>query len=140
MGAQVHRSARALPDDGRLFMFYGGGYNNEPQQIGCAASDDGVRWTRLCDDPRALSSVEAPFDCPSTGSGWQLRAREPFLPDGAPGEWNASESGHPFAFTDHDGQTHPFFQGNNDRGHTWFLSRKRIVWRVGVPFFGVDIA
>ncbi|MCX5759706.1 MAG: hypothetical protein NTU83_14620, partial [Candidatus Hydrogenedentes bacterium] len=32
---------------GRLFMFYGGGYNNEPQQIGCAVSDDGVRWTRL---------------------------------------------------------------------------------------------
>ena len=76
-------------------MFYGGGYNNEPQQIGCAVSDDGVRWTRLSD--------------------------EPFLPNGAPGEWNASESGHPFAFTDDDGQVHLFFQGNNDMGQTWYL-------------------
>jgi len=87
---------------GRLFMFYGGGYNNEPQQIGCAVSDDGVRWTRLSD--------------------------EPFLPNGAPGEWNASESGHPFVFTDDDGKIHLFFQGNNDMGRTWYLSRKRIAW------------
>jgi predicted GH43/DUF377 family glycosyl hydrolase len=93
--------------DGRLFMFYGGGYNNEPQQIGCAVSDDGVRWARLSD--------------------------EPFLPNGAPGEWNASESGHPFAFTDADGQAYLFFQGNNDLGQTWFLSRKKIVWDVGWP-------
>jgi len=93
--------------DGRLFMFYGGGYNNEPQQIGCAVSDDGVRWTRL--------------------------SNEPFLPNGAPGAWNASESGHPFAFTDDDGRTHLFFQGNNDMGRTWYLSRKEIVWERGVP-------
>jgi predicted GH43/DUF377 family glycosyl hydrolase len=94
--------------DGRLFMFYGGGYNNEPQQIGCAVSDDGVCWTRL--------------------------SAEPFLPNGAPGEWNASESGHPFVFTADDGQTHLFFQGNDDMGRTWWLSRKEIVWRAGVPF------
>lgn len=93
--------------DGRLFMFYGGGYNNEPQQIGCAVSDDGVRWARL--------SVE------------------PLVPNGAAGEWNASESGHPFAFTDDDGQTHLFFQGNNDMGRTWWLSRKRIVWGAARP-------
>jgi sucrose-6-phosphate hydrolase SacC (GH32 family) len=93
--------------DGRLFMFYGGGYNNEPQQIGCAVSDDGVRWTRLSD--------------------------EPFLPNGRPGEWNASESGHPFAFTDDDGQIHLFFQGNADMGQTWWLSRQKIVWTAGTP-------
>jgi len=96
--------------DGRLFMFYGGGYNNEPQQIGCAASEDGVRWTRLSD--------------------------EPFLPNGAPGEWNASESGHPFAFTDSDEQTHLFFQGNNDMGKTWHLARKKITWEAGKPRCG----
>jgi hypothetical protein len=96
--------------DGRLFIFYGGGYNNEPQQIGCAVSDDGVRWTRLSD--------------------------EPFLPNGAPGEWNASESGHPFAFTDDDGQVHLFFQGNSDKGLTWHLSRKKIVWEAGKPRCG----
>jgi predicted GH43/DUF377 family glycosyl hydrolase len=97
---------------GRLFMFYGGAYNNEPQQIGCAVSDDGVRWTRLSD--------------------------EPFLPNGAPGEWNASESGHPFVFTDADGRTHLFFQGNNDMGRSWYLSRKQIVWVRGVPFCDVE--
>lgn len=99
---------------GRLFMFYGGGYNNEPQQIGCAVSDDGVRWTRL--------------------------SAEPFLPNGAPGEWNASESGHPFVFTDDDGQIHLFFQGNNDMGRTWYLSRKGIVWRAGAPVHDIDRA
>lgn len=93
--------------DGRLFMFYGGGYNNEPQQIGCAVSDDGVGWTRLSD--------------------------EPFLPNGAPGAWNASESGHPFVFTDDDGRTHLFFQGNNDMGRTWWLSRKEIGWGEAGP-------
>jgi hypothetical protein len=93
--------------DGRLYMFYGGGYNNEPQQIGCAVSDDGVRWTRLSD--------------------------EPILPNGAPGAWNASESGHPFVFTDADGQMHLFFQGNNDMGRTWWLSRKEIGWERGAP-------
>ena len=110
VGAEVHRGAALCRHDGRLFMFYGGGYNNEPQQIGCAVSDDGVRWTRLSD--------------------------EPFLPNGAPGEWNASESGHPFVFTDDDGQTHLFFQGNNDRGQTWYLSRKKIVWEAGSPRCG----
>jgi beta-xylosidase len=97
---------------GRLFMFYGGAYNNEPQQIGCAVSDDGVRWTRLSD--------------------------EPFLPNGAPGEWNASESGHPFVFTDADGRTYLFFQGNNDMGRSWYLSRTDIVWVRGVPFCDVE--
>jgi hypothetical protein len=32
---------------GRFWMFYGGAYNNRPQQIGCAVSDDGIAWTRL---------------------------------------------------------------------------------------------
>jgi beta-1,2-mannobiose phosphorylase / 1,2-beta-oligomannan phosphorylase len=93
--------------DGRLFMFYGGGYNNEPQQIGCAVSDDGVHWTRLSD--------------------------EPILPNGAPGAWNASESGHPFVFTDVDGRMHLFFQGNADMGKTWQLARKGITWIGGKP-------
>ena len=30
-----------------LFMFYGGGYNNAPQQIGCALSRDGIHWQRI---------------------------------------------------------------------------------------------
>lgn len=86
----------------RLYMFYAGGYNNEPQQIGCAVSEDGIAWKRVSD--------------------------EPVLPNGKPGEWNSSESGHPGVFVDRDGQTHLFFQGNDDRGKTWWLSRTRIRW------------
>jgi hypothetical protein len=90
-----------------LFLFYAGSYNNEPQQIGVATSTDGVRWTRL--------------------------SQEPFLANGRPGEWNSSESGHPGVFVDEDGETHLFYQGNNDGGRTWFLSRARLAWRDGRP-------
>lgn len=90
----------------RLFMFYAGGYNNEPQQIGVAASTDGLHWQRVFD--------------------------RPFLANGRPGEWNASESGHPGVLTDGD-QTWLFFQGNSDRGHTWFLSCLPVDWADGKP-------
>lgn len=93
--------------DGRLFMFYAGGYNNEPQQIGVAVSDDGVRFSRL--------------------------SQEPFLPNGPPGSWNVSESGHPYLFQDDDGQDYLFYQGNNDRGRSWYLSVVPIDWRDGKP-------
>ncbi len=92
---------------GRFFMFYGGAYNNCPQQIGCAVSDDLLTWTRLSD--------------------------QPILPNGQPGSWNSSESGHPFAFTAPDGQVHLFFQGNADMGKTWYLSRVAIDWENGLP-------
>ena len=92
---------------GKLFMFYAGGYNNEPQQIGVASSADGVTWTRL--------------------------SQEPLLQNGKPGEWNASESGHPGVFGDADGATRLFFQGNMDKGKTWFLSNVKIEWKDGRP-------
>jgi hypothetical protein len=88
-------------------MFYAGGYNNEPQQVGVAVSDDGVKWTRLSD--------------------------RPLIPNGAPGEWNASETGHPGVFEDADGKVYLFFQANKDRGKTWFLSWARIGFRDDRP-------
>jgi beta-1,2-mannobiose phosphorylase / 1,2-beta-oligomannan phosphorylase len=88
--------------DDILWMFYAGGYNNEPQQIGVAASRDGVTWTRA--------------------------SAQPLIPNGAPGAWNASESGHPGAFVDRDGRTFLFYQGNRDQGLTWYLSRVEIDW------------
>lgn len=91
----------------RFFLFYGGAYNNAPQQIGCAVSDGGLTWQRLSD--------------------------RPFLPNGRPGEWSASESGHPFVFTAPDGRTWLFYQGNADNGRTWFLSKTEIGWRDGLP-------
>ena len=89
-------------------MFYAGAYNNAPQQIGVAISADAVHWKRLSD--------------------------KPFLPVGAPGTWNGSESGHPGVFTDDDGQAYLFYQGNRDKGTTWYLSCARIRWNAaGIP-------
>ena len=93
--------------NGKLWMFYAGGYNNAPQQIGLVQSDDGIHWTRTSDTP--------------------------FLPNGKPGAWNASESGHPAVFVDDDGSTTLFFQGNNDNGKTWYLSQTAITWENGTP-------
>ncbi len=92
---------------GRLFMFYAGDYNNAPQQIGLAESSDGVHWKRISD--------------------------QPFLPNGMPGEWNSSESGHPHIFSNPHGDDHLFFQGNNDNGKTWFISNIPIGWRKRLP-------
>ncbi len=93
--------------DGRLYMFYAGGYNNQPQQIGVAVSDDGMRFKRLSDTP--------------------------FVPSGKPGSWNASESGHPFLFQDDDGRDYLFYQGNNTGGKSWYLSVVPIEWKAGQP-------
>ncbi|MDD4870100.1 MAG: family 43 glycosylhydrolase [Kiritimatiellae bacterium] len=91
-----------------LYLFYGGGYNNDPQQIGCAVSKDGVHFQRLF--------VDAPL-----------------LANGRPGEWNASESGHPGIFVDDDGQIYLFFQANNDHGRTWFISWVKLGWKDNTP-------
>jgi len=91
-----------------LYLFYGGGYNNDPQQIGCAISRDGISWKRLFD--------------------------QPLVPNGKPGEWNSSESGHPGVLVDEDGQTYLFCQGNNDDGRTWYLSYVKIGWKDEKPF------
>jgi len=90
-----------------LYMFYAGAYNNEPQQIGVARSKDGVHWKRV--------------------------SNTPFLPNGEPGSWNESESGHPAIFKDKDGKTYLFYQGNNDKGKTWFLSKREVVWKNDLP-------
>lgn len=86
----------------KLYMFYAGGYNNDPQHIGVAVSDDGLTWTRL----------------------WNV----PFITNGPKGQWNESESGHPGVFVDEDGQTWLFFQGNATHGKNWYLSRVKINW------------
>jgi len=93
--------------DGRFYMFYAGAYNNMPQQIGCAVSDDAIHWKRLSD--------------------------QPILPNGGSNDWNSSESGHPYVFVEDDGTTHLFYQGNNDMGKSWYLARKVVIWNEGMP-------
>ena len=93
--------------NGKIYMFYGGAYNNRPQQVGCAVSTDGIHFERI--------------------------SNEPVLPCGKPGDWNSSESGHPYAFTDDDGRQYLFFQGNCDHGKTWYLSVKEITWQGDMP-------
>lgn len=96
-----------IDHENRLYMFYAGGYNNAPQMIGCAVSDDGLTWKRL--------------------------SEAPLLANGPKGAWNSSESGHPGVFRAPSGEEWLYFQGNDDHGKTWWLSRKRIVWKNGRP-------
>ena len=97
-----------IEHDGRAYMFYAGGYNNDPQHIGVAVSDDGIHFKRL----------------------WDV----PLITNGPKGQWNSSESGHPGIFQASDGQTYLFYQGNDTHGATWFLSKVRIGWKDGLPF------
>lgn len=100
-------AASIIRRNGKLYMFYAGAYNNEPQQIGVAASTDGVKWTRLSD--------------------------KPLLTNGPAGSWNSSESGHPGIFQ-YGKKTYLFFQGNNDRGKTWTLAATEIGWTKKGPY------
>ncbi|CAG7627430.1 family 43 glycosylhydrolase [Paenibacillus allorhizosphaerae] len=101
-------AAAVCVKDQKVFMFYAGNYNNMPQQIGCAVSRDGIHFRRISDFP--------------------------FLTNGEPGDWNSSESGHPFLFKDEDDRTYLFYQGNNDNGKTWYISKVEIGWQQGRPF------
>lgn len=100
--------ASIIKRNNKLYMFYAGSYNNDPQQIGVAESLDGLNWKRI--------------------------SNKPFLANGAPGSWNNSESGHPCIFEDLDGKTYLFFQGNNDKGKSWYLSNVRIGWKKSGPY------
>ena len=93
--------------DGKMWMFYAGAYNNSPQQIGVAYSQDGINFTRL--------------------------SNKPFKPNGKPGEWNSSESGHPHLFIDKDGRTYLFYQGNPDNGKTWLITQEEVHWTDNAP-------
>ncbi|MGI6242959.1 MAG: family 43 glycosylhydrolase [Prevotella sp.] len=95
----------AIVLDGKLYLFYAGGFNNDPQQIGIATGTDPLYMTRMSDTP--------------------------FLKNGQPGEWNESESGHPDIFQDNDGQLYLFFQGNKTKGRDWLLSCKKLSYKNG---------
>ncbi len=97
-----------LVEDGKLYMFYAGAYNCKPQQIGCAVSEDGVHFTRLFG--------------------------EPLVKNGKPGDWNASESGHPYIYRANDGRIWLYYQGSPDGGKTWLLSRVEVGFEGGKPY------
>ena len=99
----------ALTRNGRVYLFYAGAYNCCPQQIGCAVSGDGVHFTRLFTE-------------------------KPLLGPGVKGSWNECESGHPYIFED-EGRYHLFYQGSDDMGRTWRLSRCEIAFdENGIPY------
>ena len=90
----------SLTRNGKVYLFYAGAYNCCPQQIGCAVSEDGVHFKRLF-------------------------VEKPLLGPGPKGSWNECESGHPYIFED-EGRYHLFYQGSDDMGKTWRLSRCEI--------------
>lgn len=101
-------AAAAMTRFGKVYLFYAGAYNNCPQQIGVAVSRDGISFERIFN--------------------------EPFLKNGEPGSWNESESGHPYVFEDDDGRVYLFYQGNNTKGSTWYLSKKEVAFRNEIPY------
>lgn len=105
-GECIEAPATFVHDD-TVFMFYGGSYNCTPQQIGLATSKDAVHFDKVYS--------------------------EPFLPCGKDGEWNASESGHPYAFIDHDGKIYLFYQGSPDNGKSWYISKLQLEIKDGLP-------
>lgn len=107
-GECIEAPATAVAD-GKVWMFYGGSYNCTPQQIGVAVSCDAVHFDKLSDTP--------------------------FLPCGRVGEWNSDESGHPYVFEDDDGRYYLFYQGTNDGGESWYISRREIRFHRGRPEF-----
>ena len=92
-------AASVFENGGRYYMFYAGAYNLEGQQIGLAVSQDAIHWKRCSDLP--------------------------VLPRGNENEWNSTESGHPGVFIDRDGTKWLFYQGNPDKGYTYYLSRRK---------------
>jgi len=99
-------AAACVVKNDKLYMFYAGAYNNKPQQIGIAVSDDGVNFKRV--------------------------SNEPFLKNGSPTDWNSSESGHPHIFVSPKGDTYLFYQGNNDKGKSYFISNLKINFKEGI--------
>jgi predicted GH43/DUF377 family glycosyl hydrolase len=100
-------AATILKHNGLYYMFYAGNYNQRPQQIGVAVSEDGLRFRRL-------------------------NQGRPILPNGAPGSWNHGESGHPGVFRAPDGHVRLFFQGCNTKltpPLDWHLSSVRLRWQ-----------
>lgn len=89
----------AITLGGSVYMFYAGAYNCSPQMIGCAVSDDAVNFKRLYS--------------------------RPVLTNGAPGEWNSLESGHPYIFENDDGKIYLFYQGADDEKQ-WRISRREV--------------
>jgi hypothetical protein len=42
--------------------------------------------------------------------------------------------GSPYEFIADDGTAYLFYQGNNDKGKSWYLSRVKKGWKDGLPF------
>lgn len=98
----------ALVKDGFVYLFYAGAYNCEPQQIGCAVSEDGFTFRRLF-------------------------IKEPLMKNGPPGSWNQCESGHPYIYETEKGDIWLYYQGSADMGKSWYLSRQRIAFKDDKP-------
>lgn len=104
---QCIEAPATIVHEGKIYLFYGGGYNCAPQQIGVAVSEDGMSFRKIFN--------------------------QPFIPVGKDGSWNSCESGHPYVFED-DGNIWLFYQGTADMGKSWYLSKCRIQFRDGKPY------
>ena len=129
-----------------LHLFYQT-YGNGPKDAIChAVSADGVHFRRDASNPifhptgawtvgRAIDAEVVPFD---NQYFFYFATRDPAYKVQMQGVTTAplgsSESGHPAIFQDPvSGRTYLFYQGNNDHGQTWHLSKVELCWRHDRP-------
>ena len=146
----------------RYYLYYSQMQEEGPLRIAIAVSDDMDTWEKVAllplDQPCEANGVGAPGAIVLNGrvhlfyqtyGNWEKDAlchavsedgvffrrlfHQPFLSCGKPGAWNASESGHPYAFRDDDGRCYLFYQGSPDSGKSWYLSKVEIGFVEGKP-------
>ena len=120
---------------GRLLLYYATrDHEMRVQMVGGAAAalSSGFgrgSWQALSDGPLLKPELDWEQAC--------IEAPAALVEDGKVylfyGGANSSESGHPFAFRDRDGRCYLFYQGSADGGRTWYLSKKELVFRGGMP-------
>ena len=96
----------ALVKDGFVYLFYAGAYNCEPQQIGCAVSEDGFTFRRLFINEPLRRTVLLKLE--SMRSVIHIYETE-------------------------SGDIWLYYQGSADIGKSWYLSRQQIAFKDDKP-------
>ena len=140
-GVPFSKDPHVVNFQGRYLMYYtlpprldvsGSGAN-----IGIASSKDLVNWSKVGEITPEKNAVYEKNGLCAPGAlvrDGKIHLFYQTYGNGKPGEWNSSESGHPHLFTDLDGRTYLFYQGNNDHGKTWYITQQEVLWKDGKPY------
>lgn len=125
----------ALVIDKQVNLFYQTYGNGANDAICHAVSNDGIHFKRVETNP--IFHPTGNWNCGRAIDAEVFRSLDKYFLYFAtrdPGSWNYSESGHPHLFKDENGKTFLFFQGNNDNGKTWYISKLEVRWNENGPY------